>query len=280
VARDGAGIYDEGANITVTTKTTTKSAAATDQTIIAQLKAMGFSDEYVESPRRLIVSLEGKTGTGKTDFALRHTPDPIIYLDVDVGTEGVVGKFQDMGKQILIYPVRVPREASKDVWSQMWADFKVRIRKVYGLNSGTVVWDTASELYELCRLSHFGRLTEVKPSDYAVVNNEWREVLRIAYDAQNLNTIFVHKVKAVWRMQASSSGRSSLSKTDDFELMGFSEMEYMTQVNLVMSCRYEDGEPVFSAAVKKCRHNPNIVGTLLEGPMCNFEILLGMVHGK
>jgi hypothetical protein len=248
-----------------------------DELIISQLKTLGFSDDYVESPRRLIVSLEGKTGTGKTDFSIRSAPMPIILINVDLGTEGVVGKFQDLGKQILIYDVRVPREASKEVWSQMWSDFKVRIRKVYGLKSGTVVWDTASELYELCRLNHFGRLTEVKPSDYAVVNNEWREVLRIAYDSP-MNTIFIHKVKAVWKMQASSSGRSSLSKTDDFELMGFSEMEYMTQVNLVMNCKYGENGPEFSAFIKKCRHNPNIVGTLLEGPMCSFEFLLGLVH--
>jgi len=258
---------------------TNPATKATDQAIIDQLKAMGFSEDYVESPRRLIISLEGKTGTGKTDFSLRATPDPIIYLDVDVGTEGVVGKFQDMGKQILLYPVRVPRESNKEVWSQMWADFKVRIRKVYGLKSGTVVWDTASELYELCRLNHFGRLTEVKPSDYAVVNNEWREVLRIAYDSP-MNTIFIHKVKAVWRMLSSSSGRSSLTRTDDFEIVGFSEMEYMTQVNIVMNCTYGDNGPEFSAFIKKCRHNPNIVGTLLEGPMCSFETLLELVHGS
>ncbi len=251
----------------------------TDQAILTQLRALGFSDDPIETPRRLVISLEGKTGTGKTDFALRSTPEPIIYLDVDVGTEGVVNKFQDMDKRILIYSVRVHREAGKDVWSQVWSDFKVRIRKVYGLKSGTVVWDTASELYELCRLNHFGKLTEVKPSDYAVVNNEWREVLRIAYDSP-MNTIFIHKVKAVWRMQSSSSGRSSLTKTNDFELMGFSEMEYMTQVNIVMDCRYEDGSPVFSAFVKKCRHDPNIVGTLLEGSLCRFDTLLDLVHGS
>jgi len=250
-----------------------------DQGLIDQLKKLGFSDAPIETPRRLVISLEGKTGTGKTDFSLRTPTTPLIYFDVDVGTEGVVNKFQEMGKQVLIYPVRVPREANKALWSQMWTDFRMRATKVYNLKSGTVIWDTASELYELCRLNHFGKLTEVKPSDYAVVNNEWREVLRIAYDSP-LNTIFIHKVKPVWGVISSSSGRSSLGKTKEVELVGFSEMEYMTQVNIVMDCRYEDDVPVFSAYIKKCRHNPNIVGTLLEGPLCSFETLLDLVHGS
>ena len=255
--------------------TTTK--VSTDQTVIQQLKAMGFSDDYVETPRRLVVSIEGKEKTGKTHFALTG-PSPIIYFNVDIGTEGVVGKFQDQGKQILLYDVRVPRESTKDVWTHLWNDIKVRVRKAYDIRSGTVVWDTATEIYELARLAHFGRLTEVKPSDYAVVNNEFREILRIAYDSP-ANTVFVHKVKAVWRMLTSSSGRSSLTKTDDYELSGSGDVGYLAQANLVMNCQYTADGPQFSAYVKNCRQDPNVAGTLLEGDMCNFEFLLSLIHG-
>ena len=247
-----------------------------NRSVINQLKGLGFSDDYVEEPRRLVVSLSGKAKTGKTHFALTGPP-PIIYFNVDIGTEGVVGKFQDLGKEILLYDVRVPREASKDLWGQMWSDFKVRVRKAYGIRSGTVIWDTASEVYELARLSHFGKLSEVKPSDYAAVNNEWREVMRIAYDSP-CNTVFIHKVKPVWGMVPSSSGRSSLTKTGEFELAGFSEMDYLVQVNLTTSCELGDGAPVFSAYIKDCRHEPDVAGTRLEGPMCNFEFLLDLVH--
>lgn len=248
-----------------------------NQTVIDRLRTLGFTDDYVESPRRLVVSLSGKAKTGKTHFALT-APSPLIYFNVDIGTEGVVGKFQEEGKQVLIYDVRVPREAGKDLWAQMWADFKLRVRSAYNIRSGTVVWDTASEVYELARLAHFGRLSEIKPSDYAVVNNEWREVMRLAYDSP-ANTVFIHKVKAVWGMVASSSGRSSLTKTGEFEPAGFSEMDYLVQANLVTGCTIRDGVAEFTAFVKDCRHDPNIAGTLLEGDMCNFEFLLSLVHG-
>lgn len=248
-----------------------------NENVIQQLKSMGFSDDYVPAPRRLIISLEGKEKTGKTHFALT-APEPVIYFNVDIGTEGVVGKFQEEGKQVLIYDVRVPREAGKDIWPQMWSDFKARVRKAYEIRSGSVIWDTATEIYELARLAHFGRLTEVKPSDYSVVNNEFREVLRIAYDSP-ANTIFIHKVKAVWRAIPNSRGGTSLTKTDDFELSGSGDVAYLTQANLVMGCEYADEGAKFSAYIKNCRHNPNISGTLLEGDMCNFEFLLSLVHG-
>jgi len=243
-------------------------SATTDQQIIEQLKAMGFSDAYVESPRRLVVSLSGREKTGKTHFALT-APDPIIYFNVDIGTEGVVGKFQEQGKQVLIYDVRVPRESTKDVYVPMWQDVKTRIHKAYALKSGTVVWDTCSEIYELARLAHFGKLTQVMPHNYTEVNNEWRELLRIAYDAP-VNSVFIHKVKPVWINNA---------RTKDYEPAGFGEMDYLSQVNLITY--REDGEsgPEFSVYIKDCRQNPNIGGTVLRGPMCDFNFLLNLVHG-
>ena len=255
----------------------TKSIESANRKVIDDLKQLGFSDAHVETPRRIVASIAGKTGTGKSHFSLTGE-EPIIYYNIDIGTEGVVNKFQDEGKLIFLYDVRVPKESTKDVWSRMWADIKVRIRKTYEMKTGTVIFDTASELYELARLAHFGRLTEVKPSDYAVVNNDWREVLRTAYDAP-ISTVFIHKVKNVWRMMTSSSGRSSLTKTEELELSGFSEMEYMVQVALTADCIYEDGTPIFSVSLTKCRPIPELTGTRLEGEMCNMETLLNLIHG-
>src|SRR3990170_4136638 len=82
--------------------------------VIAQLKALGFSDDYVETPRRLVISLSGPAKSGKSHFSLT-APEPIIYINVDIGTEVVVGKFQDKGKYVLIYDARVPRESNKDM---------------------------------------------------------------------------------------------------------------------------------------------------------------------
>ena len=259
---------------------TTKPAGqgvSNDQIVLAQLKSLGFSDAYVPTPRRLVASVSGKAKKGKSHFAFTGPP-PIVLIDIDVGTEGVVGKFQDEGKYFLRYAVRVPKEAPKDVWSHMWQDLKQRVKKVYEIKSGTVVWDTSSEAYELCRLAEFGRLTDIKPSDYTKVNNEWRDVLRMAFDS-TANTVFIHKVKDAWGMIPSGSG-SRLGKTGKTEIEGFSGMQYLVQVNLIADCQLTDEGPVFSMFVEDCRQNMSIAGTLLEGPMCNFDFLLNLVHGE
>ena len=256
-------------------------AQVTDQVVIAELKAMKFSDEYVETPRRLIVSSTGREKTGKSHFAFT-APPPIVLFDIDIGTEGVVGKFQDAGKYFLRYEVRVPKEAKQDVYVPMWSDLKARIKKAYTLSTGTVVWDTATEAYELARLSHFGKLSQVQPHNYVEVNNEWRDLLRTAFDS-TMNTVFIHKMKPVWLNTTTSDGKSRSTKTDRFELSGFSEMDYLAQVNVIHyreDSQEGGGMPDFSTFIKDCRSTPNVNGTVLRGPMCNFEFLLSLVHDK
>ncbi len=261
-----------------------------DAATIAELKRLGFSDEIVEAPRRLIVSSKGTSKCGKTHFALSGPP-PIIFFNIDIGTEGVVGKFQEAGKQVLIYDVRVPREASQDVYVPLWVDLKNRILKAYSLREGTVVWDTSTEAFELARLAKFGKLSEIPPQYYAAVNNEWRELLRTAYDSK-MNTVFIHKLKPVWQSTTTSTGKRSSYKTDRFELAGFSEMEYLAQLNLTHYREDTESGTVFSVVVDDSRHTPGIAGTVLRGlplasgekrvddPMCNFEMLLSLVHDK
>ena len=257
----------------MTTKPITK--AQPDNLIIAQLKAMGFSDARVETPRRLVASVSGREKTGKTHFCLT-APEPIVFFNIDLGTEGVVNKFQDgfngkPAKEILIYDVRVPKGATKDVYETMWTDLKPRVETVYKLHSGSVVIDTSTEAYELCRLAHFGKLTQVMPHHYSVVNNDWREFMRLAYDSP-VSTLLVHKTKSKYVNNI---------RTNEYEISGMSEIPYLVQANL--STFREDSEdgPQFGVLITDCRQNPQLCGTVLRGfPMNTFDFLLGMVHGN
>lgn len=244
---------------------------ARDQVTIAALKAMGFSDDIMAAPRRIIVSSSGREKTGKTHFALTG-PEPIIYLNIDIGAEGVVNKFQEAGKQVLVYDIRVPKTATQDVYVPLYADLKQKVSKVYSLHAGTVIWDTSSEAFELARLAKFGKLTQVMPHNYTEVNNEWRELLRVAYDSP-MNTVFIHKMKPKYINNA---------RTGEYELSGFGEMDYLAQLNLVHyrePGEEEGDEPKFSAYIKDSRSTPSVIGTVLNGPMCNFDFLLSLVHG-
>lgn len=263
--------------------------AQTDEQVLAELSSLGFSDNYIETPRRLIVSSEGMEKTGKTSFAL-SAPDPIIYIDIDIGGEGVIGKFQETGKKIYVYSVLVPKQAKQDVYEIMWADLKTRIEKAYLLSSGTVVWDTATEAFELCRLARFGRLTQVQPHNYTETNNEWREIVRKAF-ASRMNTVYIHKRKPVWLNTTDSNGKLKSIKTKDMELSGFAEMGYLAQVNLIHMREDTDDAVTFSVYIKECRHRAGVAKQTIRGlplargddrvgdPLCNFEMLLSLVHG-
>jgi hypothetical protein len=241
-----------------------------DDAIISQLKQMGFSDEYEQSYRRLIASVSGKPKTGKTHFSLT-APPPIFFINIDIGTEGVVSKFQDDGKKIYIYDLRVPKTASKDIYVPMWENLKKVFEKVYSLGEGTVVVDTDTECYELARLAKFGKLSQIMPQHYTEVNNEYREVLRLAYDAKRMNSVFIHKMKPKYVNNA---------RTSEYEPSGFGDMNYNSQINLISYRDDSSGSPEFSVFVEDCRTNPKVNGEYIRGEMCNFEFLLSLVHDK
>ena len=239
-----------------------------DEGVIRELKDLGFSDDIIEHPRRLVASVSGKPKTGKTHFALT-APEPIFFINVDIGTEGVLDKFQAEGKKIYIYDVRVPKIASKDIYVPMWENLKNIFKKVFQVGAGTMIADTDTEVYELARLAKFGKLTQVMPQHYTEVNNEFREVLRLAYDSP-MNAIFIHKMKPVYIQS---------QRTGEYEPSGQSDMEYNVQVNVIMNRQDTEEGPQFSAFIKDCRHNPNVNGQLLEGEMCDFGFMLDLVHG-
>ena len=45
-----------------------------------------------QTPRRAIITLGGPQRTGKTDMAVRTTPEPVLYFNMDKSSEGVVNR--------------------------------------------------------------------------------------------------------------------------------------------------------------------------------------------
>ncbi len=256
--------------------------AGGDPAVISQLKAMGFSDSEQFEPRRLVMSLEGREKTGKSHFANTAT-QPIFLFNIDRGTEGVLGKFQRAGRQIYVYTVRVPKGLKQAVYEGMWRDVKERLEKVCRVGEGTLIMDTSSEIYELVRLAHFGKLEQVMPHHYSEVNAEWRkDILGWIYDS-TMNAILIHKVKPKYINNV---------RTNEYEVSGFGETGYLVQCNATAYRELgPDGDTRFSLSIDDCRQNASIIGTQLHGsaidasaglfidPMVNFEFLMGLVHG-
>lgn len=227
---------------------------------------------------RLIISVEALEKSGKTNFAFT-APGPIGYLPFDVGDEGVIQKFQE-NKTILVptesYDARFdgnePKIEAGREWKRFYDDY---LRALKSLRS--VVIDTGSESWDLLRLARLGKLTQVMPTKYVEVNQEFRDFVRAAYD-HNANLIILHKQKAEWVNDAAGKG----SKTGRHERAGFADMGFLVQINLHAYRLPEkdrgDDDLGFRLKIKDCRQNPEIAGMELENEMCNFQFLASLVY--
>jgi hypothetical protein len=253
---------------------------------IAQLKALGFSDEAVLPPRRIIASISGHEKSGKTHFTLT-APDPIFYFDMDNGAEGVIHKFKSLGKKIYTYPVSLSKTTSQAKHKETWDGVKAAILKVCEHNQGTGILDTSSEMYELARLARFGKLEQVLPHHYSLVNAEWqKEILQAMYDS-SMNWILIHRVKPVWLND---------KRTGKFEMAGFADTGYKVQLKITAfreTLLDEDGvkSVQFGISIDDCRNPARLIGKEYRSvlpidsedfqidPILNFDTLLDEVHG-
>ena len=84
--------------------------------------ALGLSTPVLGGlPKRLVISLAGFEKTGKTHLAFTGK-SPIVIFNLDLGTEGVIEKFQAAGKEIypsqthptcLLYTSPSPRDRTR-----------------------------------------------------------------------------------------------------------------------------------------------------------------------
>ncbi len=252
------------------------------------LKGTGFEEASGEVRPRIIMSVEGLEGTGKSHFALT-APGPIGYIDFDVGSEGVIEKFKKglnglAPKEIYLSSFRIPitgkaakkadketkakftsiaAEKAEPIWDKVVNDY------VLGLDGRfkSLIVDTGTEMHEMIRLAKLGKLTEVMPENYGPINAEFRDLVRLAYNS-DCNVIFLHKMKEEW-VKRKGSNRSD--PTGNYIRQGFNGMGYLMQVNLKMlwdkdwEKTSDDYTDAFSIEVVKCRHNAELRGQIIEG---------------
>jgi hypothetical protein len=246
---------------------------------MATVALPGFRVADGQPKPRLIISVEGLDKSGKNNFAF-GAPGPIGYLNFDIGDEGVIEKFQDK-KQILVptnpYSTRFENdgkqkaEATKE-YTRFKNDYLLSLKRM----RSTIV-DTASETWELLRLARLGKLTQVMPHHYVEVNQEYRDLIREAFDNDS-NLILLHKLKAEWKNGADGKG----NKTGRFERAGFAETGFLVMINLRMwreeIADREEGDLGFRCQVLNCRQNPEIQGLVLMNEMISFGMIGSMVY--
>ena len=227
----------------------------------------GFKRASGTNKHRLIVAVDGVEKHGKTHFSLT-APGPIAVINLDVGHEGVVGKFCD-NKHIEVSDYLVdPRAEEVDygaLWERLKNDYYTALEdKTFR----TIVFDTATEVWDLLRLARFGKLTQIMPHKYTEVNTEYREMMRTAY-SNDKNLVLLHKVKDEWVNDA-STGRKIRA--------GFKDTGYLVQAN-VLAYRDAANNNQFTIRVNDCRQNAFLKDFELAGEAATFPNLAATIFG-
>jgi hypothetical protein len=248
-------------------------------TIPKALTDLGLKAPSLDIPRRIIASVVGHQKSGKTHTALT-APEPITYINIDESTEGVISKFGS--KVIAEYkPVKPNLSAPQSAWVPVYDGIRKVVEGALAYNEGTLVIDTATELYRIHRMAKFGKLTQVMPHHYTEINTEFKAGIFFPCYESKMSVIFLLRYKKKYVNDNWSGG---------YEKDGYTAMEYDVQFNLeTIGTDREGGGRDFAVRVVDSRHDASLVGLVFPDPnlptdlkdkLGGFEFLLEQVHGK
>ena len=270
------------------------------------LKSPGFAvaDSHVE--HRIIANVEALEKQGKTFWCLT-AQSPIVHLNLDRGTDGVIQKAMQLGKQIFVAgmpltdedrrrhrlpsysfhkPLLKPGQSTKDTSyvtsvaeraRACWKKFKEDYEEALDSEVRTIVIDTGTGSYELARYAAFGKLTQVMPLEYARVNGEFQGLIHRGYDSDK-NILWIHRLKPEWAEERDGKGNLKSGKTGRLERAGYRDMGFEVQMNLRLAKeRDKQGRFHYTTTVLDCRLNSEIDGLVLKDEMSSFQFLAASV---
>ena len=221
--------------------------------------------------RRIILSAEAREKRGKSNLALT-APAPHAIFDFDTGLEGVLEKFSRT-KEIYIGDYRRDKGLilSQAEWQAQWSKFKKEyVAALSNPAIRTVTIDTATEAWETLRLAKFGKLSQVMPNQYGPANDEYREIVRVAFGSDK-NLILLHKMKEEY--VASKANPAIANWTGEYVRAGFKDSPYLVQMNLFLD-RTKDG---FLCRILDCRQSPVLAGMEIYNDDITFPNIATLV---
>lgn len=219
---------------------------------------------------------------GKTEFGLTM-PGPLAIINLDEGLDGVIQEHQEKkeiyvaGHRSSLVEVKSMDGTSKaiaEVAMKEWV--KVKAEYIESLSDGSirsVFVDTGTELYELVRLAYFGKLTQVMPHQYGIVNKEMKTLIDLAYDSEK-NVLFSHRLRREYVNDKA---------TQNYELAGWKDMGFEAQIVIQQWKEPKEEYPDrYHLTLMDCRirSGAHLEGEDLQGEMVNFPTLAGLIFGS
>lgn len=238
------------------------------------LKKFKLQPPSVPEKRRLVMTSEADTGCGKSSFALRTMPRPLLVIDADDNLEPIMGQYLG-DDDIHIYKVLIPDEyemgnkehqdRDKRIWGDMMALY------LEALSSGyyrSIMFDGGQDIWELCRRAtlpnggmEFG---SDKRTDYALANAAMAKLFDAA-KASDVNFYMTLSTKPEYK-GANATGRTIAA--------GWKGTIQKSQLHIRL---FKDiGEEMpdkFKCEIVKCSARSEAEGWVLTGDEIAFPVL-------
>lgn len=262
-------------------KAMAKEITTLDSVKAKSLRDTSFTEAEDTVKQRLIVAIDGETGSGKNRLAFSF-PSPIAFMSFDPNYAKALTEARKAGAKVQIakYSIPVVKPDGKlaetvasvcgETWDQFAIDYMGALRDP---KVRTVVIDTATELFELVTYAIYGKNVMVMPKDRGHAYAAYRQVIREAENTDK-NLVLLHKMKDEWKADKSTGNRIRA---------GYKDTAYSVVMELLML--KEPTEPFpdrYHCRIQKCHLRPEIEwdgegNGELVGDMIQFETLQAMV---
>jgi hypothetical protein len=224
--------------------------------------------KYTDEIPRLAVAGDGMDKNGKSHWSFMTTPDPIMVVTNDPGSETILKKAYKKGRKIagvmrLEYETPDSKVVSKGdvdkeqqrLWNRAWTRYTEGMEELAGNRKDgirTVIVDTHSAIYELAQLAKFGKLRGNKENQnlWAEINSEMHKAFWDLYkNRPDLNIVLLHKLKKEYA--ATSTGKDAW--TNRYERQSNRDVGFWVDISLRFGwdksqrCFYteiQDGQPI------------------------------------
>lgn len=270
----------------------------------ASFQTIGFTSSVHARKRRnlprlkrpgIMISTEGETNTGKTEFIL-SCPGPGLVLAVDRMYDGMLdnpnppaARRDDFAFNEIMLATDTMAEDFKKNWQTYRDALMAAIKNPDALTVGI---DGDSDTWETQRLADFGKLTQVPSFKYAGVNAARRALIARCFDSGKI-IVATNKVKDEYVTKKDSSGNPVLldgkevrERSGNSVRQGFEDDNYLWHLqlrHLRKDAHYSkllkrDIPLQFGIEILKSKSNPSLKGLQLWGDSCNFAGLVSVVY--
>lgn len=237
--------------------------------------SLGFTPaaEIVKPATTLTLAVNALEKCGKTRFILT-APKPIalINFDRDIQQDLIDELGINAQTDLFIKTIEVSEGDAEDIWLKQWRDVKQAYSKVLDLPEiATVAVDTADQCYELSRLGNFGKLTQVPPFKYAIVNTEMRLMIKEA-NKRGKNVIWTHRLKKEYKQN--KKGDDSWS--GKYIPAGWAGAQFDLEAAVIL---FKDNDGFNCEIINSGIRSKECVGEVMMNDDITFPMVASMITG-